>query len=45
VEEGLRLKRTKPLKDKESTLDAVMNLQIRRVPVVNPFGLGGAVES
>ena len=40
VEEGLRLKRTKPLKDKESTLDAVMNLQIRRVPVVNPVDLG-----
>ncbi len=39
VEEGLRLKRTKPLKDKESTLDAVMNLQIRRVPVVNPFAV------
>lgn len=35
VEEGLRLKRSKPLKDKESTLDAVMNLQIRRVPVDN----------
>ncbi len=32
AEEGLRLKRSKPLKDKESTLDAVMNLQIRRVP-------------
>ena len=27
--EGLRLKRTKALKDKESTLDAVMNLQVR----------------
>ncbi len=40
VEEGLRLKRTKPLKDKENTLDAVMNLQIRRVPVVNPVDLG-----
>jgi hypothetical protein len=40
ADEGLRLKRTKPLKDKESTLDAVMNLQIRRVPVVNPF-IGG----
>lgn len=26
---GLRLKRTKPLKDKESTLDSVMNLQVR----------------
>ena len=34
VEEGLRLKRSKPLKDKESTLDACMNLQIRRVPFV-----------
>jgi hypothetical protein len=30
VEEGLRLKRSKPLKDKESTLDACMNLQIKR---------------
>ena len=30
VEECLRLKRSKPLKDKESTLDACMNLQIRR---------------
>ena len=29
MEAGLRLKRTKPLKDKESTLDAVMNLQVR----------------
>jgi hypothetical protein len=29
AEEGLRLKRTKPLKDKESTLDSVMNIQIR----------------
>lgn len=28
-EAGLRLKRSKPLKDKESTLDAVMNLQVR----------------
>lgn len=28
-ETGLRLKRTKSLKDKESTLDAVMNLQVR----------------
>ena len=28
AEEGLRLKRTKPLKDKESTLDTVMNIQI-----------------
>ena len=27
--EGLRLKRTKALKDKESTLDAVMNLHVR----------------
>lgn len=32
VEEGLRLKRSKPLKDKESTLDTVMNIKI---------GLGG----
>jgi len=29
IESGLRLKRSKPLKDKESTLDAVMNLQVR----------------
>jgi hypothetical protein len=28
AEEGLRLKRTKPLKDKESTLDMVMNIRI-----------------
>ena len=28
VEEGLRLKRSKPLKDKESTLDNVMNIRI-----------------
>jgi hypothetical protein len=28
VEEGLRLKRSKPLKDKESTLDTVMNITI-----------------
>lgn len=28
VEEGLRLKRNKPLKDKESTLDTVMNIKI-----------------
>jgi hypothetical protein len=30
VEEGLRLKRSKPLKDKESTLDTVMNIKIGR---------------
>jgi hypothetical protein len=30
-ESGLRLKRTKPLKDKNSTLDAVMNLQVNKV--------------
>ena len=42
VEEGLRLKRSKPLKDRESTLDAVMNLQIRRLPAVNPLNLTGA---
>ncbi len=42
VEEGLRLKRSKPLKDRESTLDAVMNLQIRRIPAVNPLNLTGA---
>lgn len=29
AEEGLRLKRSKPLKDKESTLDSVMNISIR----------------
>jgi hypothetical protein len=34
AEEGLRLRRTKPLKDRESTLDACMNLQIRRIPVM-----------
>jgi hypothetical protein len=28
VEEGLRLKRNKPLKDRESTLDTVMNIKI-----------------
>ena len=28
VEEGLRMKRSKPLKDKESTLDTVMNIKI-----------------
>lgn len=28
-EEGLRLKRTKPLKDRDSTLDSVMNIQIK----------------
>ena len=30
AEEGLRLKRSKPLKDKESTLDTVMNIQIAK---------------
>jgi hypothetical protein len=29
TEEGLRLKRSKPLKDRDSTLDSVMNIQIR----------------
>jgi hypothetical protein len=29
TEEGLRLKRVKPLKDKDSTLDSVMNIQIK----------------
>jgi len=29
TESGLRLKRSKPLKDKESTLDAVMNLHVK----------------
>lgn len=28
-EDGLRLKRSKPLKDKDSTLDSVMNIQIK----------------
>jgi hypothetical protein len=28
AEEGLRLRRTKPLKDKESTLDSLMNIQV-----------------
>jgi len=31
AEEGLRLKRTKPLKDRDSTLDSVMNIQIKGV--------------
>jgi len=30
AQEGLRLKRSKPLKDRESTLDSVMNISIRR---------------
>jgi len=30
AEEGLRLKRSKPLKDKESTLDSCMNIQIKK---------------
>uniref|UniRef100_A0A6C0JY12 MYM-type domain-containing protein n=1 Tax=viral metagenome TaxID=1070528 RepID=A0A6C0JY12_9ZZZZ len=30
AEEGLRLRRTRPLKDRESTLDSVMNIQIKR---------------
>jgi len=38
AEEGLRLKRTKPLKDKESTLDSVMNIQIKS----NRMGLANA---
>jgi hypothetical protein len=29
AEEGLRLKRSKPLKDRDSTLDSVMNIHIR----------------
>ena len=29
AEEGLRLKRSKPLKDKESTLDSCLNIQIK----------------
>jgi hypothetical protein len=28
VEEGLRLKRNKPLKERESTLDTVMNIKV-----------------
>ena len=35
TEEGLRLKRSKPLKDPNSTLDAVMNIQIRGKGVKN----------
>jgi hypothetical protein len=34
AEEGLRLKRSKPLKDKNSTLDSCINLQIRKVATV-----------
>jgi hypothetical protein len=30
AQEGLRLRRTKPLKDRESTLDSVMNINIKR---------------
>jgi len=30
AEEGLRLKRSKPLKDRDSTLDSVMNIHIKR---------------
>ncbi len=45
AEEGLRLKRSKPLKDKESTLDAVMNLQIRRVPVAEAGSLGSGISN
>jgi hypothetical protein len=33
AEEGLRLKRSKPLKDKESTLDSVMNINIKRTGI------------
>lgn len=29
AEEGLRLKRSRPLKEKDSTLDSVLNIQIR----------------
>jgi hypothetical protein len=29
AEEGLRLKRSKPLKDRESTLDSCMNLEVK----------------
>jgi hypothetical protein len=35
AEEGLRLKRSKPLKDPNSTLDAVMNIQIKGKGVKN----------
>lgn len=35
TEEGLRLKRNKPLKDKESTLDSVMNIQFRGGPKID----------
>jgi hypothetical protein len=34
AEEGLRLKRNKPLKDRESTLDACMNIKIKTRAVV-----------
>jgi hypothetical protein len=35
AEEGLRLKRSKPLKDKDSTLDSCINLQIRKVTPIS----------
>jgi hypothetical protein len=38
VEEGLRLKRNKPLKDKESTLDTVMNIRIGGAKPVRATG-------
>jgi hypothetical protein len=38
VEEGLRLKRSKPLKDRESTLDSVMNIEIKGVKRSSLFG-------
>ena len=38
VEEGLRLKRNKPLKDKESTLDTVMNIRIGGAKTVRATG-------
>jgi hypothetical protein len=39
AEEGLRLRRTKPLKDKESTLDACMKISIK----TKGIGAGGQI--
>jgi hypothetical protein len=39
AEEGLRLRRTKPLKDKESTLDACMKISIK----TKGIGVGGQI--
>jgi hypothetical protein len=40
AEEGLRLKRSKPLKDKDSTLDSCINLQIRKVTPISIDDMG-----